>query len=555
MRWRAHGKAEHARHLREVALRHEDLLRFLRQGVSVILHHHDGLELRLVAGLHEFGLAHDGGGGGRVQVRILEQARAEGVQQQADGRGLEARAGRFLAEVADPHLVGLQDGTLIIVAAELVHAGLDYLVVALRNRETFHAPALAVEGFDGGVVVGNVPVRANHAVKAVFLPEQIRNDVFAEVVAHIVPGRVDVIGDGVVGHHRRGLAGAALQVEGALGEGLQVVLKVSAGINGVFPIIEVRIPSAFLRTAGGPVLDHRIDTLGTPAVLGAGRRLETIDIGAGHVRVQGGILAESAAETAPARFGGQVDLRAQRRGDAQCAIFLGGDLAELFHEGRVEGGGHAQGGGPEGDLAAGAQVELGRRRGFMARVGGVVGRDAVPQRLGERLHVVVPAGGHFRAFHRGHEDGPEVVFREELLLRLGDFRCTYGLVAAVQHQAGDFLDGKLGGQIPGAGLGGKAPVLVRVQAAVAVQVLEGVAVHGQQRCASVAERRAALLDDEPVAVGLGFIPLGAAGRQGQGKKRYGQKGKPFFHGISHYFVPRYGFLCMLPKEVREDEKQ
>ena len=281
------------------------------------------------------------------------------------------------------------------------------------------------------------------------------------------------------------------------------------------------------------MLDHRIDTLGTPAVLGTGCSLEAVHIGAGHVRVQGGILAESAVEAAPARFCGQVDLRAQRRGDAQCAVFLGCYPAELLYEGRVEGGGHAERRGPEGNPAAGTQVELGRRGGFVARVGRVVGRDTVAERLGELLHVIVPAGGHFGAFHRGHEDGSEVVLREELTLCVSDFRCAHGLVAAVQHQAGDFLDGKLGGQILGTGFGGKPPVLVGVQRAIAVQILEGEAVHDQQRRAGVAERSAARLDDEFVAVGLGFVPLGAAGRQGQGEESYGQEGEPFFHVLVH----------------------
>ncbi len=227
-------------------------------------------------------------------------------------------------------------------------------------------------------------------------------------------------------------------------------------------------------------------------------------------------VAERAVEAAPAGFGGEVDLRAQRRGDAQRAVFLGSDLAELSDEGGVEGGGESQGRGPEGNLAAGAQVELGRRRGLVARVGGVVGRDAVAERLHEGLHVVVPAGRRFGTLHGGHEDRPQVVFLQELLLRVGDFGSADGLMAAVQHQTGDFLDGKLCGEVFCAGLGRKPPVLIRVQDAVSVQVLEGEAVHGEEGSAGIAQRGAALLGDELETVGGGLLPLGAAGREQQG---------------------------------------
>ena len=402
--------------------------------------------------------------------------------------------------------------------------------MAFRHGEALDAPALAVEGFDGPVVVRHAPVGAHDAVIAVFLAEQVRDDVLAEVVAHVVSGRVDAVGNRVVGHHGGGFLRAAVQLEGAVDKSPQVRLEGAARIDGVLAVVEVRVAAGFLRTAGGPVLDHRIDTLRAPAVLRARGGLEAVHIGAGHVGVQVRILAERAVEAAPAGFGGEVDLRAQRRGDAQRAVFLRGDLAELLHDGRVEGGGEAEGGGPEGDLAAGAQVELGRRRGLVARVGGVVGRDAVAERLHEGLHVVVPAGCGLGALHGGHEDRPQVVFLQELLLRVGDFRPADGLMAAVEHQAGDFLDGKLRGEVLRAGVGGEPPVLVRVQRAVAVQVLESEAVHGEEGSAGIAQRGPALLGDELEAVGFGFLPFGAAGREQQGAR--GRHCDAEFHSYS-----------------------
>ena len=138
------------------------------------------------------------------------------------------------------------------------------------------------------------------------------------------------------------------------------------------------------------------------------------------------------------------------------------------------------------------------------------------ERLHEGLHVVVPAGRRFGTLHGGHEDRPQVVFLQELLLRVGDFGPADGLMAAVQHQTGDFLDGKLRGEVLGAGLGRKPPVLIGVQGTVSVQVLEGEAVHGEEGSAGVAQRGAALLGDELETVGGGLLPFGAAGREQQG---------------------------------------
>ena len=94
------------------------------------------------------------------------------------------------------------------------------------------------------------------------------------------------------------------------------------------------------------------------------------------------------------------------------------------------------------------------------------------------------------------------------------------LMPAVEHQAGDFFDAELRGEVLRAGERRLAPVFIDVQRAVAVQVLEGVAVDLEDGGGSDAERRAAALGDEPITVGLGLLPLRAAGgQQGQGEKQ------------------------------------
>ena len=116
------------------------------------------------------------------------------------------------------------------------------------------------------------------------------------------------------------------------------------------------------------MLDHRVHALGSPAVPASFRGLETVHIGTRQVDVQVRIFAEGAVETVPARFSGQVDLRAERRGDAPGPVFFRGDVAELSYALRVEGRCESLWRGPERNLSAGAGVEFGRRTRFVAGV-------------------------------------------------------------------------------------------------------------------------------------------------------------------------------------------
>lgn len=77
-------------------------------------------------------------------------------------------------------------------------------------------------------------VGANHALIAQFLPEKVVYEISAVGIAHIFPVfLVNVIGNGVVGHNGAGLFRGSIQGEDTLGEGLQVLLKIISGIDGV----------------------------------------------------------------------------------------------------------------------------------------------------------------------------------------------------------------------------------------------------------------------------------------------------------------------------------
>ena len=506
----------------------------------MVLEHDHGLELGLVTGLHEFRLAHNLRGLFRIQVSVFEQAGAEAVHQQAHGRNLEALTGALLPIFLHPHPVGVQHGAFLVVAAELVYAGFQHFEVALALGKGFHAPAFALEAFYVEIVLGDVPVCAGHPVEAVFVAEQVRDNVLVVAVAGIDSGRILVPGNGVIRHHGRRHFGLSLQVKGSFHEGTDMGGEVVTGVNGELAVAVMGVTAAFFRAAGGPVLDHGVHGLVAPAVFelcAAFRSLEAIHIGAGHVRIQVRILAEGAAEAAPARFSGQVDLRRQGRGNAQGPVFLGSDLSELLYQGRVEGGGHAQGRRPHGDGSAVAGVELGRCRGAVARVGGIVGGHAVAQAFHESLHIVVPLGGVGRRGYAGHQYGAEVILFEELLLGLGDFRAVDGLMAAVQHHAGDFIDGELGSQVFGTLQRVFPPVFVHIHLSVAVQVFERISALGQDLDAgsgAVPEGLSAFLGNEVVAVAGFFLPLGAAGNCSPSQDSDGKNADGLFH-ISRWF--------------------
>ena len=131
--------------------------------------------------------------------------------------------------------------------------------------------------------MGNAPVRTHHPLIAIFITQQVSDDVLAVTVAHIAAGRVLRVRNGVVRHYGAGAAGSAFQSESPFHKTAQVHFKVSSGVHRVFPVIEMGVTAAFFRTAGGPVLHHGIHTLWAPAAVR--RTLEAVYISARHVCV------------------------------------------------------------------------------------------------------------------------------------------------------------------------------------------------------------------------------------------------------------------------------
>ena len=270
-----------------------------------------------------------------------------------------------------------------VLAAELVDAGLDGLGIAFGHAQMLHAPGRGVQNLEQAerfVGLGDHPVRADHAVEAIFTAQQIGDDLPIVGHAHVLGGLVH--GDAVVGHD---LLDAGLECRL---EGRQVVVEVVAGVDLLLAVGEVGIETVLLRTAAGEVLDHAGHALGTD-----GLALEAADVGGGHACGKIGLFAEGAGDARPARLGGQVGHGMERAADADGPIFLAGDVAEALDQIDVARGRHTQRIGPLGEAGhahARARVVLGA----VARVRTERHRDAQPRALGHGLQLVVP-GGHF----------------------------------------------------------------------------------------------------------------------------------------------------------------
>lgn len=303
----------------------------------------------------------------------------------------------------------------------------------LGLREPLHAPALAREGLLGGAdVVGDVPIGAHHSVVARLLPEQILNQVFVVGVAHVLPTfLICVIGDGVVGHDSADLLGGSVQGESPPGEGLQVLVKVAAGVHGVLAVGVVGVPPALACAAAGEVLHHGVDAVLPPAVPGLPGGLEAVAVCLCHVDGHLGMLPEGVAQAHPPGLGGQAD-----------AV------------------------GPFGDGFSGDPHILRHGARSVPGVGAVVGGDAEAGPLRQRLEGAVPEHRRLGALQAHDEHVAHLVLRDEFLLLVGEVPglgsalliglAVVGalegrrqgplgrdeLVGAVEHQTRDVLNGQ-----------------------------------------------------------------------------------------------------------------
>ena len=261
--------------------------------------------------------------------------------------------------------------------------------------------------------------------------------------------------------------------------------------------------------------------------------LETFDIVLHHALGQVRIFAKGAVDARPARLGGQIRLRRQCLRDADGQVLLARDVAEAAHQRIVADGGQAQGFRPLREtFGAGAGAH--RVLEMVARVRADGHGNAVARRFAQGLHLVV-LGRHIgRVARHARDEGVDILLDDQVLQRrqvvcaaLADAGGVgHGGRRAVHHQAGLFIKAHARQQVVRTRLGRQAPVFVRVDLAVAVHILEGIAIGLDQIEGGGAEYGL-----------LVFLADGVVAASGQGKRGDAagdQAGHRFQSAIHHY---------------------
>ena len=458
--------AEHAAGdelLRDVALGLA-LDAILGDDAILVLEHDDGLVGALLAkvegrlvGQHLLGVL-------AVGVGVVEELDLVHDREDAAGGVAHAGQGLVLAVVLLVELVALHTNLGGPVAADLVDGSLEELIEALGLGEVLNAVGTVAKV--GGAQ--DLPVGGDHAV-----PAGVAKDAQVALVVGAAPdgaeGLVVGVGDAVVGHDGRHLAGLGLQVQAAIQERDEVGVEVVAREDVVLARVVVVVAAALDGAGAHIVLEHDGDGVLAPAlVVGAGviapSGLHAAAKALAEVAVGGGVLADGAAQARPDDVGTDIDLGSEVHAGASGTPGAAGVATGLLPEVGIEGRDQA--------VVVGDVVDL-------VRVGGVHVRDAVRVvLLAPLLNGVDPRDGAGVVVLVGHGAGDAGT---HALLEGGD-----GVVikrgggaheAVVPHERDDLVGGQLVCQGLGAHAGRLAPVLVEVQLAVAVGVAEGVAVN------------------------------------------------------------------------------
>ena len=515
--------------------------------IIAVLHHDDGAQLGLQAvgqgGLGAVGGAHVVGG----VVGVLEQAQAHTHQIVLVCAVPHHAQGVVFAQLIHQQLPGLLHALQVAIAAHGGHAPLDGQGDTLGVGVVLHAPGAVSAG--QGAPVGDDEAGPAGVKQGVVLP------LGPGTGDELTQGAVLGVGNGVVGHDAaRGFGGAVLQAEGSIVEGDQVGLIVVVGEHGEPAGVVVVVAAALGGAGAGVVLHDGQHGVIAPAFVGGA---VPGGLHAGHeslsnITIQGGVLAVGGQATVHHGRGRQVDLGAQQGVDTGGAVLLGEFLADLKGGVRIEGGG-------QGGLLHDAGLAVG--------VDGHQGGNAEVQALAQLLDQVDPDGvvhvllggraqvaGDAAPAAAGDVGIAAVILAGKLGLVGGE-----GAPAAVGQVGGDLLAAHLVGQVAGAGLRVQPPVLIGVQRAVAVQVLEGEAAGLEQLHAGllgVAQGRAALVGDFHPAVGSGLLfPLHVAGAQLLQVAGVGNRGGGFGPAAGVRRVRRGGAAGLARRQAQDHDQR
>ena len=335
---------------------------FQRQATGTVLEQRHAFSLRFLAVGAESVAAHQFVRGFRVKVGVFKQAAAEDIGQQPCGGCPHPLGHGFLAQFFTAQAVSFQHGLRVVVASELIHAVQDGDEHPLGFSVLLHVVAPAGESVHvGGWVLGDAPVGAHYAGEAVLLPQQIVDDVFAVGVPDVLSVLfVQAPGHGVVRHHGGSTLRRPVQPKRGFGEGLFVLCRIIGGIHRVFAESVMRVSAALAGATAGPVLHHGVHAVMPPAAGRAVGGLHPVAVGFDQLFHVLRFHAQRVGEAHPAGFGAQIDLRAQRGGNAHSAVFQGSVVRELLHHLRVEARREAHALGPFAHVAA-RGLELGGR--------------------------------------------------------------------------------------------------------------------------------------------------------------------------------------------------
>ena len=463
-------------------------------GVIRVLQHHNGGLLGLSAKV--IGLVSVRGGDSLflADIGVVKQAHMH-----LDGE--EAACG--LPQVGDAllfaHILQQQFGTLNSIlqiggAADLIVPHFVQCGKPLGHGHIVHTK--------GAAIASDSPVGDDKAVKAV-ITEQIQGKLIKGVAHELAVGFVFIVENTIAGHQAGGCFGLAGQVERAVKEGNHMRFQVIAREYHVLAQLGVVITTA-LRSAGShKVLDDGHHAVLAPTKIVAALvkgGLHPVDVGGSQIAVQGGVLTVGTAGTEPDGVGGQVNLRSQEHRHTHGAVLLGGLDSHLVDQLGVKGGSQSILTHDAGD-GSGVGADGG---GYAVIAGGLA------QGL-ERVHPLSHVGGVAR--HCGAAAGAGTPAAQVAALN----GAAEGAPTALRQHGGNFFGRQPPSQIHGPLLVSTPPVLIAIQLAVSVQILEGVAVHLNKLhtgVGGVAQGGAPLVGHLHPAVGCLLLgPLHGAGAQ------------------------------------------
>ena len=220
----------------------------------------------------------------------------------------------------------------------------------------------------------------------------------ADIFIRVNSGR-----DGIIRHNCTAHASRTIQFERTFSKDAHMHIKVVSGINRIFAVSIMRIPSAFTGAAARPVFRHRVDRTGAPAIFGAFGGLDAVTVSTRHILRHFHMCTESISCPHPARIGTEVNLGRQRRSNTHCTVFLGNDCGMFFYNLRTEGRSQSKSLRPFGSRNDFTRLAAGRIPGAMTRVRGSRHRNTKRRTLREALNVIIPAGKRLNTGNVGYQ--------------------------------------------------------------------------------------------------------------------------------------------------------